>query len=252
MELNLKEKKVLVTGGTRGIGKAIAKAFLAEGAQVGIVARSNADLLQTKEELGIHQVYQKDLSKQEDREQLVNAFVTDFSTIDVLVNSVGASHGKKVLNTPPRIFEEAMELNFLAAVHLNQLSSKYMINNGKGVILNISSIYGKEAGGAPSYNASKAALISFTKAFSSEVIKDNVRVVGIAPGAIYHPNKEWKRRLEMDPNYLKNYAQDKIPAGRLGKTEEIGNVAAFLASDKASWIVGSTITVDGGQSRLNF
>lgn len=251
MELNLKGKKVLVTGGSKGIGKAIAEAFTKEGADVGIVARGKAELLQVKEEIGV-QVYAKDLAKHEDREQLMREFINDFNTIDVLVNNVGSAHGKGVLKTPSSVFGEAMEINFISAVHLSQLASKQMISKGEGVIINISSIYGKESGGLPSYNASKAALISFTKSFSSEVIKNNVRVIGIAPGATYHPNKEWKRRLELDPDFLEKYARDKIPAGRLGKTEEIGNIAVFLASDKASWIVGSTINVDGGQSRLNF
>lgn len=251
MDLNLKGKRVLVTGGSRGIGKAIAKAFLDEEAEVGIVARNYNELLQTKKEIGV-QIYQKDLSTSENRAQLIEEFTKDFKGIDILVNNMGASHGNKILNTPPSLFEKAMEVNFIAAVHLCQLSSKHMINSGKGAIINISSIYGKEAGGSPSYNASKAALISFTKSFSSEVIKNNIRVVGIAPGAIYHPNEVWQHRLKVDPDYLDNYAQEKIPAGRLGKTKEIGNVAAFLASDKASWIVGTTITVDGGQSRMNF
>ncbi|ALX49244.1 SDR family NAD(P)-dependent oxidoreductase [Lentibacillus amyloliquefaciens] len=252
MELNLKGKKVLVTGGARGIGKAIAQAFLAEGAQVGIAARSRTELLQTKKELGLHTIYQKDLLKHEDREQLIAEFIDDFNTIDILVNNAATNHGTSIVNTPPSVFEDTMALNLISAVHLSQLAGHSMIESEKGVIINISSIYGKESGGSPSYNASKAALISFTKSFSSEVIKDNVRVVGIAPGAVYHPNKEWERRLERNPDYLKNYAREKIPAGRLGTPEEIGHTAAFLASDKASWIVGSTITVDGGQSRLNF
>lgn len=251
MDLNLKGKKVLVTGGSRGIGKGIAKAFLEEGGKVGIAARNNKELLLAKKELGV-QIYQKDLSTYENRELLVKEFINEFNGIDVLVNNMGASHGSSVLNTTPGMFEEAMELNFIAGVHLCQLSSKHMINKGGGVIINISSIYGKESGGLPSYNASKAALISFTKAFSSEVIKSNVRVAGISPGAIYHPNEEWQNRLALDSNFLEKYASDKIPAGRLGKPEEIGNVAVFLASDNASWIVGTTITVDGGQSRLNF
>ncbi|MGY0694389.1 SDR family NAD(P)-dependent oxidoreductase [Virgibacillus sp. FSP13] len=251
MDLNLKGKKVLITGGSRGIGMGIAKAFLEEGAHVGIAARSNTELLRAKKELGV-QIYQSDLAKYENREQLISEFVHDFNGFDILINNMGASHGNRVLDTTPNVFTEAMELNFIAAVHLSQLSSKHMIDNENGVIINVASIYGKEAGGLPSYNASKAALISFTKAFSSEVIQHNIRVVGIAPGAIYHPNEVWQRRIEQDSNFLENYARDKIPAGRLGKTEEIGNVAVFLASDKASWIVGSTISVDGGQSRLNF
>ncbi|QKY71104.1 SDR family NAD(P)-dependent oxidoreductase [Lentibacillus sp. CBA3610] len=252
MERNLKGKKVLVTGGTRGIGKAIAKAFLAEGAHIGIAARSYSELIQTKNELGIQNIYQIDLLKHDDREWVMTEFIKDFNTIDVLVNNAAANHGKSVLNTPVRVFGEAMELNFIAAVHLSQLAAQKMIQNNSGVIINISSIYGKEAGGSPSYNASKAALTSFTKSFSTEVIKDNVRVVGIAPGAIYHPNDVWERRLERDPDYLKNYAREKIPAGRLGTPGEIADAAVFLASDEASWIVGSTISVDGGQSRLNF
>ncbi|WP_010651793.1 SDR family NAD(P)-dependent oxidoreductase [Oceanobacillus massiliensis] len=251
MDLHLKDKNVLVTGGSRGIGKAIAKAFLKEGAHVGIVARNHTELQQAKEELGVR-IYQKDLTEYVNREQLIKEYIDDFKRIDVLVNNMGASHGGRVLETPPSLFNRAMEQNFIAAVHLAQLASKEMIHDGEGVILNISSIYGKESGGNPSYNASKAALISFTKSFSTEVIKDNVRVVGIAPGAIYHPNEEWERRLKIDPDYLEKYASSRIPAGRLGKAEEIGSVASFLASDHASWIVGATVTVDGGQSRTNF
>lgn len=251
MDLRLEGKRVLITGGSKGIGKGIAKAFAEEGANVGIAARNKLELLRTQKELGI-QIYQTDLAHSENREQLILDFVQDFNGIDILVNNMGASHGNSTLNTDPEIFMKAMELNFIAAVHLCQLSSRHMMDNKQGVIINISSIYGKEAGGAPSYNASKAALISFTKAFSTEVIEDNIRVVGIAPGAIFHPNEEWQRRLKQDPNFLEKYALAKIPAGRLGTTEEIGNVAVFLASDKASWIVGSTISVDGGQSRLNY
>lgn len=251
MDLNLKGKKVLITGGARGIGKGIAKAFLEEGACVGIVARTKVELLRAKKELGV-EIYQSDLAQFENRELLMKEFVHHFDGIDILINNMGASHGNRTLDTTPNEFAKAMELNFIAAVHLSQLASKHMIDKEKGVIINISSIYGKEAGGLPSYNASKAALISFTKAFSSEVIHHNIRVIGIAPGAIYHPNEVWKRRLAQDANFLENYARDKIPAGRLGTTKEIGNVAVFLASDKASWIVGSTINVDGGQSRLNF
>jgi len=251
MDLNLTGKRVLITGGSRGIGKGIAKAFIEEGARVGVVARNEAELLGVQKELGV-KIYQSDLAQHENRKQLMKEFVQDFEGIDILVNNMGASYGDKVLDTAPSVFMQAMETNFIASVHLCQLSSKYMIENKKGIMINISSIYGKEAGGLASYNASKAALISFTKAFSTEVIQKGIRVIGIAPGAIYHPNEVWKNRLAQDSHFLENYARDKIPAGRLGTTEEIGNVAVFLASDKASWIVGTTISVDGGQSRLNY
>ncbi|MDL4839765.1 SDR family NAD(P)-dependent oxidoreductase [Aquibacillus rhizosphaerae] len=253
MDLKLKKKKVLVTGGARGIGKAIAAAFIKEGAHVGIVARNQEELKTTQEELGV-QIYSKDLSKQEQREELINDFIRDFKRIDILINNAGASFGKDSLTTPVNVFDESMKINFFSAVHLSQLVSKQMVSQGEdgGVIINVSSIYGRESGGSPSYNASKAALISFTKSFSTEAIKNKIRVVGIAPGATYHPNKEWIRRLENDPDFLKKYAADKIPSGRLGETEDIANVAVFLGSDNASWIVGTTIPIDGGQSRMNF
>jgi len=251
MDLNLKGKRVLVTGGSRGIGKAIAEAFVNEQSKVGITARNEKELLTVQKDLGV-EIFQADLYKEADRIRLMTEFVTCFNGIDILINNAGASHGDTVMNTSPQEFEEAMQLNFISAVHLSQLASEYMKRNRAGTIINIASIYGREAGGFPTYNASKAALISFTKSYSTEIIKDNIRVNGIAPGAVFHPNKTWIERLNMDPNYLDNYARSKIPSGRLGKPEEIANVAVFLASDKASWIVGSTINVDGGQSHLNF
>lgn len=251
MDLNLKGKRVLVTGGSRGIGRAIAAAFIKEQSKVGIVARNMDELLGTKEELGV-EIFQSDLSKESERDNLMKEFINQFGGIDILINNAGGSNGDTVMNTSVHEFEEAMELNFISAVHLSQLAAQNMKKLGSGSIINIVSIYGREAGGFPTYNASKAALISFTKSFSTEIIKENVRVNGIAPGAVFHPNKVWLERLEKDPDLLKTYGENKIPAGRLGTPEEIANVVVFLASDRASWIVGSTINVDGGQSHLNF
>ena len=174
MDLRLEGKRVLITGGSKGIGKGIAKAFAEEGANVGIAARNKLELLRTQKELGI-QIYQTDLAHSENREQLILDFVQDFNGIDILVNNMGGKPWKQHFKHGSEIFMKAMELNFITAVHLCQLSSRHLMDNKQGVIINISSIYGKEAGGAPSYNASKAALISFTKAFSTEVIEDNIQ-----------------------------------------------------------------------------
>ncbi len=251
MDLNLRGKRVLVTGGSRGIGKAIASAFIKEQSIVGIAARNMDELLKAKKELGAD-IFQTDLNSESEREDLIASFINRYNGIDILINNAGASHGDTVMNTSLQEFEAAMQLNFISAVHLSQLAAYYMKLNGAGSIINIASIYGREAGGYPTYNASKAALISFTKSFSTEIIKDNIRVNGIAPGAVFHPNKTWLKRLQKDPDFIKNYSKSRIPAGRLGRPEEIANVAVFLASEKSSWIVGSTINVDGGQSHLNF
>ncbi|GAB7388176.1 glucose 1-dehydrogenase [Bacillaceae bacterium] len=250
MDLNLKDKRVLVTGGSKGIGKGIAKAFLKEGAKVGIVARNEETLRQAREELGAVSIYPADLTREEERMHVFRAFLEDFGGIDVLVNNAGGSNGGQALETELSLFKQAMELNYFAAVHLSQLAGHEMKKQGSGSIVNITSIYGRESGGKVTYNNAKAALISFTKAFANEMIKYGVRVNGVAPGAILTSN--WQKRLEAEPETIERYVQQEIPAGRFGTVEEVANVVVFLASEKASWVVGATINVDGGQSRANF
>lgn len=253
MNLQLEGKNVLVTGGSKGIGKAIAKAFLEEGANVAIVARNEETLEQAKQELSNVTAFSADLTKEEERKRVFALFIDKFGTIDVLVNNVGKSNGEStVLKTDLRFFEEAMQLNFFSAVHLSQLALAEMKKNGQGAIINISSIYGRESGGKPTYNASKAALISFTKSFANEAIRYGVRVNGVAPGSILHPTGSWQKRIEENPEKMKEFVEREIPAGRFGTPEEVANVVVFLASEKASWVVGATINVDGGQSRMNY
>ncbi|GAK11813.1 SDR family NAD(P)-dependent oxidoreductase [Geomicrobium sp. JCM 19039] len=250
MELNVKAKKVLVTGGSRGIGKAIAEAFIHEGATVGVSARNERDLVTAAKDIG-GSYYVCDLSSYDDRERLMETFIREQGTIDILINNAGASIGSTVMNTPVQSFEQAMQINYIAPLHLAKLAASEMETNGGGVIVNVASIYGRESGGNPSYNAAKSALISFTKAFSTEAIAKNIRVCGVAPGAVYHPNEEWTKRVTNDPDFLKSYAKAKIPAGRIGTPPDIASVVLFAASEQATWIVGNTIPVDGGQSRSN-
>jgi 3-oxoacyl-[acyl-carrier protein] reductase len=250
MNLGLHGKAVLVTGGSKGIGKAIAYAFLAEGAKVGIVGRNETDLLEAKKE-GI-EIFKGDVTKEEDRQKIMSDFLHKFETVDVLINNAGGSNGSSVMETNMQQFEDAMQLNFLSAVDLSKKAAEVMRKKESGAIVNISSIFGRESGGKPTYNASKAALISFTKSFGDEMIRDGIRVNGIAPGSILHETGNWKKRLEQDPEKINAFVQQHISAGRFGTAEEVANVALFLASEKASWIVGSTLTVDGGQSYSNF
>lgn len=121
-----------------------------------------------------------------------------------------------------------------------------------GSIINITSVYGRESGGKTTYNNAKSALISFTKGLADEVISNGIRVNSIAPGSILHETGNWIKRLKEDPDKINKFVMHDIPAGRFGTPEEIANVAIFLASDKASWIVGASINVDGGQSKMNF
>lgn len=252
MDLGLSGKIVFVTGGSKGIGKAIAQAFLAEGAHVAIAARSLEDLERAREEIGEVSIYQGDLTVESDRERVFRALLDEYGRIDVLVNNVGGSNGAKAMETNLSLFEEAMKLNYFSAVHFSQMAATEMRKTAGGSIINISSVYGRESGGKITYNNSKAALISFTKAFADEMIPEGIRVNGIAPGSILHPTGNWQRRLEQNPEKIQKFVEEDIPAGRFGTVEEVANVAVFLASDKSSWIVGATINVDGGQSKSNF
>jgi len=245
MDLGLSGKVVFITGGSKGIGRAIAEAFTNEGARVAVAARHTLEQSQFT-------FYQGDLTIQEERIRVFQELVRDFGRIDVLVNNVGGSNGGLALETELSFFEAAMQLNYIAAVHFSQLAAEQMKKHGSGSIVNISSIFGRESGGKITYNNSKAALISFTKGFANEVIKDGIRVNGIAPGSILHPTGNWQKRLDQDPEKIRQFVEKEIPAGRFGTVEEVANVAVFLASEKASWIVGATINVDGGQSRSNF
>ncbi|WP_078429132.1 SDR family NAD(P)-dependent oxidoreductase [Alkalihalobacterium alkalinitrilicum] len=252
MKLNLENKVVLVTGGSKGIGKAIAKAFIQEGAKVAIMARDITVLEEVKQELGSIVCISTDLMNASEREVAFQKFISEFGTIDILVNNVGGSNGSTTSETDLILFEEAMQLNFYSAVHFSKLALPFMKEKKCGSIVNISSIFGRESGGKPTYNSAKAAMISFTKSLADEVIKEGVRVNGVAPGSILHSTGNWQKRLEENPEKINQFVESEIPAGRFGTVEEVANAVLFLASDKASWVVGATLNVDGGQSNSNF
>lgn len=252
MKLRLTGKKVLVTGGSKGIGKGIAKAFIEEGAEVAIVARGKDALKKTKEEIPEIHTISADLMNRTERENVMDWFHEKIGNIDILVNNAGGSNGSTTMETDVDQFQEALDLNFLSAVHFSQMAAANMKENGSGSIVNISSIFGRESGGKPTYNAAKSAMISFTKSFADEMVKDGIRVNGVAPGSILHPTGNWQKKLDENPEKINQFIKDQIPAGRFGTVEEVADVVVFLASDRARWVSGATLNVDGGQSRANF
>jgi 3-oxoacyl-[acyl-carrier protein] reductase len=253
MDLQLNGKRILITGGSKGIGKAIAQAFISEGAIVTIAARDRDVLNVTREELNQRvSIIKADITIKSERENLMDTFIEQHGSIDVLINNAGGSNGSAVSNTDMNLFYQAMELNYFSAVHLSKLAVEHMKKQRSGSIINITSIYGRESGGKATYNNSKSALISFTKSLADEVISDGIRVNSLAPGSILHDTGNWLKRMKEDPKKIQEFVKKEIPAGRFGTPEEIANVVTFLSSDKASWIVGASINVDGGQSRMNF
>ncbi|KYG26944.1 SDR family NAD(P)-dependent oxidoreductase [Alkalihalobacillus trypoxylicola] len=249
MNLHLTNKNVIVTGGSKGIGASISKAFANEGANVIIVARENPSWLDEFETITF---VKGDLSITKERNRVMKEILDKYRAIHILVNNVGGSNGASIEETSLQLFEDAFQLNYFSAVHMSQLVLPVMKKTGQGSIINISSIFGRESGGKPTYNNAKAAMISFTKALADEVIPFGIRVNGVAPGSILHPTGNWQKRIDENPEKMKDFVKKEIPAGRFGTPEEVSQVVLFLSSEKASWVVGATLNVDGGQSYSHF
>ncbi|WP_091663961.1 SDR family NAD(P)-dependent oxidoreductase [Alteribacillus iranensis] len=251
MDLNLNGKNVLVTGGSRGIGKGVAEKFMEEGANVTVIGRTSSSLEAIKNERKDVKTIQANLIDLQERERAFQRFLEENSYIDILINNVGGSNGSTIEDTTMSEFEEAMQLNYYSAVHFSKLALPLMKKRQHGSIVNISSIYGRESGGKATYNNSKAAMISFTKALADEAMPYGVRVNSVAPGAILHPDGNWQKRLDAEPERINAFVKREIPGGRFGTIEEVANVVVFLSSDKAYWVSGASLNVDGGQSKMN-
>ncbi|HVP05975.1 MAG TPA: SDR family oxidoreductase [Dehalococcoidia bacterium] len=248
MDLGLAGKVAIVAGASRGIGKATALVLAAEGARVAIAARDEVALRAAAAEIGGETLEAPcDLTLAEDAERLVALTAERFGRVDALVTSIHAS---------PRGFEDAalresFDTLLLPAARLARLVVPHMQAAGGGSIVHLSSIYGKESGGQPGYNAMKAALISHAKSMALAHARDGIRVNTVAPGSVSAPGGTWWRRQQEDPEGMARFVQQNIPMGRFGTAEEIANVVAFLCSQRASWVTGATIVVDGGQSHSN-
>ncbi len=255
MNLELKNKVVVVTGASRGIGKAIAFGFAKEGARLSICGRDTENLENVANELKTHNIEVLAIPTDVTDFAQVQSFMTEtldkYGRIDVAVNNVGGSRWTPLNEITDEEWHEILDLNLVSATRINKHAIPVMQKQGGGVILMITSIYGREGGGHITYNAAKAAEISMTKSLAKELAPDNIRVNSIAPGSILFPGGGWDRRIKADPDQMKAFVESEMPLGRFGKPEEIANVVVFLASDCASLVTGACINVDGCQSRSN-
>ena len=261
MHFGIAGKVLPVTGASRGIRRAIAQALAAEGCRLAICARGEEGLEQAAAELQSQGspvlAFPVDVTVPAQAETLTMAILEAYDSLDILVNNVGGSRGSTLEQTSEAQWQEAFGLNLFAAVRLARLALPAMRRQSWGRIVNISSIYGRETGGGMTYNASKAALISFTKALARELAPEGITVNSVAPGSLLFPGGSWDRRATTESArrgitrdaWIAEFVGANIPAGRFGTPEEIAAVVAFLASHQARWVTGAIINVDGGQSR---
>jgi 3-oxoacyl-[acyl-carrier protein] reductase len=257
MNLQLEKKVAVITGGSRGLGLAAARSLVAEGCDVLICARGEERLAAAARELtalagGAVSVATMavDLATPDGPSRVIDEAVKTLGGLDILVNNVGAARGADIETTTDAEWQEAFDHTLFPAVRASRAAVPHLRRRGGGVIVIVSSIYGREAGGRMTYNAVKAAEISLTKSLAQQLARDKIRVVGVAPGSILFPGGSWDKRLKADPDGMAEFVRRELPFGRFGTAEEVGDVIAFLASSRASWISGTTVVVDGCQSRM--
>ena len=256
MDLGLSGKVAVITGSSRGLGLAAAEALAAEGAHVVLSARGEEGLARAESEVramatsGAEVVaVVADVSTDSGVRSIIDAAVTRFGGLDVLVNNVGLAKGGDLETTTDDDWHEALDQTLFSAIRASRLAVPHMRRRGGGAILIVSSIFGREAGGRMTYNAVKAAEISLTKSLALQLARDAIRVVSVAPGSILFPGGSWWKRQQADPEGIADFVRRELPFGRFGRPEEVGAAIAFLVSPRASWISGTTVVVDGCQSR---
>ena len=254
MDLGILGKNALVTGGSRGLGRQAALSLAGEGVNVAICGRTRSTLDKTVgelEALGIKAIgIEADVSDVEGMDDLHRKAVNGLGEVDILVNNAGGTRSRDdITGTSVEDFKATFDLNVFGGFQLMKTVIPHMQEQAWGRIINIASIWGRESGGNISYMSSKAALIGATKHTALALAKDGILVNSIAPGSIAHEQGSWERfQNDNPPEVVATFIEQNLPMGKFGWPEPVGDLIAFLSSDRGGLITGACIVVDGGQS----
>ncbi|MDC7229377.1 MAG: SDR family NAD(P)-dependent oxidoreductase [Sphaerochaetaceae bacterium] len=242
--MRLTNKAVLITGGTRGIGKAMTYRFAAEGARIALLVRRDVDeFVQELQSLGYSVIAIKtDITDYDQVNQAINSVIEKFGTIDILVNNAATIARGSVLEMTMEQWKEVMDVNLNAAFYCCKAIIPHFIENGKGNIINMSSVAAKcgDITAAPVYGTSKGALTTLTRSLARQLACHAIRVNAIAPHAIVtEMSGQWSEEK-------RKQVVSSIPMGRMGSVDEVAMTALFLATDEAPFITGETININGG------
>lgn len=249
MNLHLKEKKILLVGLGRGIGRAIAKAYADEKAQLFILSRDENYLKKTIDSINgtnRHNYLKTELMKSKEPTRISEFLIKQYKYFDIVIHNIGGPFGIRDSLAEIDDWEKVWRLNVGIAIEMNRILIKPMLTRQWGRIIHISSISSRILRGAPQYCCAKAYLNAYIKTMGRSFAKDGIIISGILPGAVEFKDSYWAKTKKLNQEKYYGFLKEHQAIGRMGKPEEIASFAVFLGSEKASFAAGTLIPIDGG------
>ena len=255
MDLGLRDKRAVVTGASRGLGLAIADALAAEGAAVALLARGAEGLAAAADHVGRHGgavvTRTVDVTDHAALAAAVAEVADELGGLDKVVANAGGTVGNNLLDSTAADLTATFELNAGHAATLVRAAHPHLVRAGGGAVVLVTSITGSRVAPRTTYAVAKAAEIHLARVLADELAGDRIRVNAVSPGSILFEGGGWDTLRRGDPDAFAAFEREEFPWGRLGHAHEVGDVVAFLLSDRAAWVTGADIVVDGAQHRAS-